>query len=100
MRTVSVVFVFVVLLSAAVAVSADDNTTSTTTTPIPPTSTETTPTTTTTPTTPTPEVVVQGYSGGSLFVAVLFGMVLMFGLSQLYNYWLRRRQEDPNYRSY
>uniref|UniRef100_A0A914I488 Uncharacterized protein n=1 Tax=Globodera rostochiensis TaxID=31243 RepID=A0A914I488_GLORO len=40
-----------------------------------------------------------GFSAGSTFVAILFGMALMFGLIKMYVFWEKRRDLDPpNYR--
>uniref|UniRef100_A0A183C3A3 Syndecan domain-containing protein n=1 Tax=Globodera pallida TaxID=36090 RepID=A0A183C3A3_GLOPA len=42
-----------------------------------------------------------GFSAGSTFVAILFGMALMFGLIKMYVFWEKRRELDPpNYRVY
>ncbi|KAL3085845.1 hypothetical protein niasHT_039009 [Heterodera trifolii] len=41
------------------------------------------------------------FGAGSIFVAILFGMALMFGLIKMYVYWEKRRESDPpNYRMY
>jgi len=32
----------------------------------------------------------SGFGAGSIFLAILFGMALMFGLLQGYSYWVRR----------
>jgi len=32
----------------------------------------------------------SGFGAGSIFLAILFGMALMFGLLQAYSYWVRR----------
>nr|CAD2147402.1 unnamed protein product [Meloidogyne enterolobii]CAD2181426.1 unnamed protein product [Meloidogyne enterolobii] len=36
----------------------------------------------------------SGFGGGSIFLSILFGMGLMFGLTQLYIYWEKRRSGD------
>ncbi|KAI1717980.1 hypothetical protein DdX_06389 [Ditylenchus destructor] len=44
-----------------------------------------------------------GFGAGSIFLGVFFGMALMFGLTQLYTYWVRRQQSSDapsTYRSY
>ncbi|KAI1731558.1 hypothetical protein Ddc_00382 [Ditylenchus destructor] len=44
-----------------------------------------------------------GFGAGSIFLGVFFGMALMFGLTQLYTYWVRRQQSNDapsTYRSY
>uniref|UniRef100_A0A914CAP9 Uncharacterized protein n=1 Tax=Acrobeloides nanus TaxID=290746 RepID=A0A914CAP9_9BILA len=57
------------------------------------------------PTTPQPikstEAPKHGtFSATSLFMGIFFGMLLMFGLTQLYHYWVRSRTENPEYRIY
>lgn len=47
--------------------------------------------------TPEPPTVAEkssGFGGGSIFLSILFGMGLMFGLTQLYTYWEKRRNVD------
>uniref|UniRef100_A0A914ML57 Candidate secreted effector n=1 Tax=Meloidogyne incognita TaxID=6306 RepID=A0A914ML57_MELIC len=57
------------------------------------------PATVTCPPCPTPESPIveeksSGFGGGSIFLSILFGMGLMFGLTQLYIYWEKRRSGD------
>ncbi|KAF7639662.1 hypothetical protein Mgra_00000988 [Meloidogyne graminicola] len=36
----------------------------------------------------------NGFGAGSIFLSIMFGMGLMFGLTQLYTYWEKRRSGD------
>uniref|UniRef100_A0AC34F7Q9 Uncharacterized protein n=1 Tax=Panagrolaimus sp. ES5 TaxID=591445 RepID=A0AC34F7Q9_9BILA len=99
-------FIYVVLSQTTIVAESEDNNDAATlegsgasspTTPSSKISTKASPSPS--PPTPAPEV-KKGVSLSNVFLGMFFGMILMFLLQQLYQWWYRRRVNNAEFRIY